>query len=262
VRLRPHRRLKVRHSPRSSPAFPDRGAQGQRLSPRRQRGAGPGRGRCRVPRPNGFVIDTITGVDWMAVGEMEVVYDFFHLTAPLHVVVRTRVPRDNPELPTISNVYPGANWHERETHEFFGFVSWAIPIFRHCCCRRTPPITLEKGLSRCCLRRLSRPVHHRGARDVRPEPRAATPGHARRAPGEAHDGRGIHHPRRAGVRLHPSDAREDGREPPYAQFLPNTSRIDYLSAMHYTHAFVGVVERAAGIECRRGPNTSASSPRS
>lgn len=33
-----------------------------------------------------------------------------------------------------------------------------------------------------------------------------------------------------------------------AQFLPNTSRIDYLSAMHYTHAFVGVVERAAGIE--------------
>ncbi len=34
----------------------------------------------------------------------------------------------------------------------------------------------------------------------------------------------------------------------YAQFLPNTSRIDYLSAMHYTHAFVGVVERAAKLE--------------
>ena len=69
---------------------------------------------------SGFVIDTVTGVDWMAAGEMELVYDFFHLTAPLHVVVRTRVPRDNPELPTISEVFPGANWHERETHEFFG----------------------------------------------------------------------------------------------------------------------------------------------
>ena len=34
----------------------------------------------------------------------------------------------------------------------------------------------------------------------------------------------------------------------WAQFLPNTSRIDYLSAMHYTHAFVAVVERGAGIE--------------
>jgi NADH-quinone oxidoreductase subunit C len=69
---------------------------------------------------NGFVIDTITGVDWMAAGQMEIVYDFFHLTAPLQVVVRTRVPRDRPELPTISRVFPGANWHERETHDFFG----------------------------------------------------------------------------------------------------------------------------------------------
>ena len=39
-----------------------------------------------------------------------------------------------------------------------------------------------------------------------------------------------------------------GENRPYAQFLPNTSRIDYLSAMTYTHAFVGVVERAVGIE--------------
>lgn len=33
----------------------------------------------------------------------------------------------------------------------------------------------------------------------------------------------------------------------YAQYLPNTSRIDYLSAMTYTHAFVGAVERAAKL---------------
>jgi NADH-quinone oxidoreductase subunit C len=68
----------------------------------------------------GFAIDTITGVDWMAAGEMEVVYDFFHPAVALHVVVRTRVPRTNPELPTVSGVFPGADWHERETHDFFG----------------------------------------------------------------------------------------------------------------------------------------------
>lgn len=39
-----------------------------------------------------------------------------------------------------------------------------------------------------------------------------------------------------------------GENRTYAQFLPNTSRIDYLAAMHYTHAFVMLVERAAGIE--------------
>lgn len=39
-----------------------------------------------------------------------------------------------------------------------------------------------------------------------------------------------------------------GENRTWAKFLPNTSRIDYLSAMHYTHAFVGAVERAIKIE--------------
>ena len=68
----------------------------------------------------GFAIDAVTGVDWIAQNEMEVVYDFFHPEVQLRAVVRTRVPRAQPELPTISTVFPGANWHERETHDFFG----------------------------------------------------------------------------------------------------------------------------------------------
>ncbi len=39
-----------------------------------------------------------------------------------------------------------------------------------------------------------------------------------------------------------------GENRTYAQYLPNTSRIDYLSAMTYTHAFVGAVERAAKLQ--------------
>ncbi|MEX2043957.1 MAG: NADH-quinone oxidoreductase subunit C [Opitutus sp.] len=68
----------------------------------------------------GFAIDAVTGVDWLAQDQMEVVYDFFHPIESLRVVVRTRVPRANSEVPTISAVFPGANWHERETHDFFG----------------------------------------------------------------------------------------------------------------------------------------------
>lgn len=78
----------------------------------------PGVAECLAAQ--GFAIDTITGVDWIAAGEMEVVYDFFHFLSPVHVVVRTRVPRSAPEVPTISGLFPGANWHERETHDFFG----------------------------------------------------------------------------------------------------------------------------------------------
>ena len=68
----------------------------------------------------GLALDTITGVDWMAEGQMEVVYDYFHPAKALRAVVRARIPRDNPELPSILKVFPGANWHERETHDFFG----------------------------------------------------------------------------------------------------------------------------------------------
>ncbi len=69
-----------------------------------------------------FFIETITGVDWPADRQMEVVYDFKHREELCRVVIRARVDRDDPRLPTISHVFPGANWHERETHDFFGIV--------------------------------------------------------------------------------------------------------------------------------------------
>lgn len=75
---------------------------------------------ARLMDEEGFAIDTVTGVDWIKEGQFEVVYDYYH---PLHawrVAVNTRIPRDNPEIATISAVYPGANWHEREAHDFFG----------------------------------------------------------------------------------------------------------------------------------------------
>jgi NADH-quinone oxidoreductase subunit C len=68
----------------------------------------------------GFALDTITGVDWIAQAQLEVVYDYFHPAHGLRAVVRSRISRENPDIPTISSVYPGANWHERETHDFFG----------------------------------------------------------------------------------------------------------------------------------------------
>ena len=75
---------------------------------------------AEIARRYGFAMDAVTGVDWMAAGQMELVYDFFHPASVLHLVVRTRVPRDKAELPTIQGVFAGANWHERETHDFFG----------------------------------------------------------------------------------------------------------------------------------------------
>lgn len=68
-----------------------------------------------------FFIETITGVDWIKEGQFEVIYDFSRYDFDVcRVVIRTRVPREAPFVPTITGIYAGANWHERETHDFFG----------------------------------------------------------------------------------------------------------------------------------------------
>ena len=82
---------------------------------------------ARIMDRHGFAMDAVTGVDWMAEQEMEVVYDFFHPSAKCHAVVRVRVPRSEPAVPTICHVYAGANWHERETAEFFGITFTGHP---------------------------------------------------------------------------------------------------------------------------------------
>ncbi len=106
----------------------------------------------------GYFLESITGVDWLgktpvgnqakvadepaadgeaggdseaaepqegdaevAADQMEVVYDYNHTGGELcRVVVRCRLERAKPEIPTICQLIPGANWHERETHDFFG----------------------------------------------------------------------------------------------------------------------------------------------
>jgi NADH-quinone oxidoreductase subunit C len=67
-----------------------------------------------------FFIESITGVDWIDDEQLESVYDFSHFDELCRVVIRTRTDRNNPAIPTISHIYQGANWHERETHDFFG----------------------------------------------------------------------------------------------------------------------------------------------
>lgn len=74
-----------------------------------------------------FFLESITGVDWIKENQIEVVYDFNHWHTLCRVVIRTRTERANPEVPTISEIYSGANWHERETHDFFGVTFTGHP---------------------------------------------------------------------------------------------------------------------------------------
>ena len=68
-----------------------------------------------------WFIESIAGVDWLKDDQLEVVYTFSHFhESYARVMVRLRVPRSEPKVPTISDVFSGADWHERETFDFYG----------------------------------------------------------------------------------------------------------------------------------------------
>ena len=73
----------------------------------------------------GFFLEDVLGLD--ATEGIEVIYHFDHFTTPGRVTVRTLVGHENPELPSIAAIYPGAEWHERETADFYGVAFADIP---------------------------------------------------------------------------------------------------------------------------------------
>ncbi|NTW03343.1 MAG: NADH-quinone oxidoreductase subunit C [Oscillochloris sp.] len=61
-------------------------------------------------------------VDYLADGLFELVYRFYHVDGGPSLALKTRVPRENPELPSLTPHWPGANLHEREAYDLYGVV--------------------------------------------------------------------------------------------------------------------------------------------
>ncbi|GGJ98239.1 hypothetical protein GCM10010123_30330 [Pilimelia anulata] len=63
-------------------------------------------------------------LDWLsAVDEGDgytVVAHLWSTTARHGLLLRTRLPAVDPAVPSVVDTFPGAAWHERETHEMFG----------------------------------------------------------------------------------------------------------------------------------------------
>ncbi len=76
---------------------------------------------ARIMDGEGYFLEAIAGVDWLERQQLEVIYDFNRLGGEhCRVLVRVLVPRSEPVVPTISGVFPAADWHERETYDFYG----------------------------------------------------------------------------------------------------------------------------------------------
>jgi len=67
------------------------------------------------------LFDFLTAVDALDEGFWVVAHVAAHHVGSVdHLLIRTRIPSEPAEIACVCDVYPGAGWHERETHEMFG----------------------------------------------------------------------------------------------------------------------------------------------
>ena len=65
------------------------------------------------------MFDVLTAVDQEPDG-FDVVLRLWSPAGRHALVLRCRVPREDPRLPSLTGVFAGAGWHERSVHEMFG----------------------------------------------------------------------------------------------------------------------------------------------
>ena len=65
-------------------------------------------------------VSTVIGVDY--VDHMTVVYHLSNYYNGLMIELSTDLPADDLHVESVTCVWEGANWHERETYELFGII--------------------------------------------------------------------------------------------------------------------------------------------
>lgn len=73
----------------------------------------------------------LSGSDLSAKDEdLEVVYHLYGMRHRHSVVIKTRVPKTDPQLPTVSELWRTADWHEREAYDLYGIRFVGHPDLR------------------------------------------------------------------------------------------------------------------------------------
>jgi NADH-quinone oxidoreductase subunit D len=196
-----------------------------------------------------FYLEDICCVDY--VEYLELVYFFNNYQSLCRMKVTLQIEPEHPQAPTISHIYDGAFWYEREIHEFFGVVFENHPNMAY--------LFLHDGIEFYPLRKKMVPVSDEDKRllnsfkvEVEEDTFSVN--------------MGPQHPSTHGVlrlvlkmdgeyiesaqpvlgylhRMHEKMAENRG----YLQFLPNPGRMDYLGAMAFNLGYVTTVEKLCGI---------------
>jgi NADH-quinone oxidoreductase subunit D/NADH-quinone oxidoreductase subunit C/D len=65
-------------------------------------------------------LSSATAVHYLAEGKLEMVYHLYRISGGPALVLHTQAPRDNPIIPSLVSVFPGADFQEREAWDLYG----------------------------------------------------------------------------------------------------------------------------------------------
>ena len=67
---------------------------------------------------------TLTGVDYLSkkakTDDLGVCYVLYSMEHRHRIMLKVRLPREKPEVPSVSHIWPTAKWHEREAWDLYG----------------------------------------------------------------------------------------------------------------------------------------------
>jgi NADH-quinone oxidoreductase subunit C len=75
-------------------------------------------------------LTTLCGIHYPDLKQIAVMYQLHNMYSGARIRLKTYLPQENAVIPTLTRVFPGANWMERETYDFFGVTFEGHPDLR------------------------------------------------------------------------------------------------------------------------------------
>lgn len=67
-------------------------------------------------------LTTVCGIHFPETKTIQVMYQLHKLTENKRIRLKIALPEEKPTVPTLTTVFPAANWMERETYDFYGVI--------------------------------------------------------------------------------------------------------------------------------------------
>jgi NADH-quinone oxidoreductase subunit C len=85
---------------------------------------------CRDELSFDYLIDISSVDNYGEDPRFEMVYELYSMTLAIHLRLKVRIPEDPGTIDTVSDIWPTANWHEREVFDMMGIKFNGHPDLR------------------------------------------------------------------------------------------------------------------------------------